>query len=61
MNNKHETIFQDFRKLSIKDIMFLSECSESTAKRIKKNIIKEFNIKKSLLYIHYKMYYCDIV
>jgi len=55
--NNDDSIFKDFRKLSIKDIQLLSECSESTAKRIKKSIKDEFQLKTCLLFIHYKMYF----
>lgn len=50
--------FSDFRKLSIKDVMELCYCSRRTACRIRKCIKKEFGVE-ILLYLHYKLYFCE--
>lgn len=44
------------KKLTTKDIAFLSLCSLRTADRIKADIKKTFNVKRVLVY-HYNAYY----
>jgi len=52
-------IVNDYKVLTIKDLMSLSEISETSAKRLKKKIIKELNlVKNEVLFIHYRQYYC---
>lgn len=48
----------EFRILYIKDIQTLCQCSESTAKRLKLDVQKEFKIEnKPVLFKHFQKYF----
>lgn len=54
-----ENKLSDYRILTIKDLCQLAGVSESTAKKIKKLIIQEFNLKRNKITLkHYKKFYC---
>lgn len=49
--------FALYQKLTTKDIMILSECSQRTAERIKRLIKDEYSIE-IVTFQYYKLYYC---
>lgn len=49
-----------FKKLTDKDICFLSMCSLRTAQRIKAEIKRTYNVQ-TVLYKHYLLYYGEML
>lgn len=56
-----EKQFSDYKKLSLQDIADLCECSVSTAKKVKREVIKDLGIKtKYIFYFQFRSYFCQV-